>query len=102
MGQVFTSGGQSIGASASVLPMNIKGRFPFILPGLISLLSKGLSRVFSRATDPKHQVLVVHTSLWSSFIVQPYMNTGKTIALAMLNFVEVVVSLLLTRCLGFS
>ena len=102
MGQLFTSGGQSIGASASVLPMNIKGRFPFILPGLISLLSKGLSRVFSRATDQKHQFLVVQTSLWSNFMVQPYMTTGKTIALAMPNFVEEVMSLVLTRCLGFS
>ena len=49
MSRVFTSGGQSIGASASasVLPMNIQGWFPLGLTGLISLLSKGLSRVFS-------------------------------------------------------
>ena len=45
--QLFISGGQSIGASASVLPMNIQGQFPLELNGLISLLSKGLSRVFS-------------------------------------------------------
>ena len=44
---LFASGGQSIGASASVLPMNIQGRFPLGLTGLISLQSKGLSRVFS-------------------------------------------------------
>ena len=46
---LFTSGGQSIGASASasVLPMNIQGWFPLVLTGLISLLSKQLSRVFS-------------------------------------------------------
>ena len=45
----LTSGGQSIGASASVLvlPVNIQGWFPLGLTGLISLLSKGLSRVFS-------------------------------------------------------
>ena len=44
-----TSGGQSIGASASVsvLPVNIQGCFPLGLTGLISLLSKGLSIVFS-------------------------------------------------------
>jgi len=44
--QLFASGGQSIGAStsASVLPMNIRGLFPLGLTGLISLLSKGLSR----------------------------------------------------------
>ena len=53
----FTSGGQSIGASASasVLPMNIQGGFPLGLTGLISLLSKGLSRVFSSTTIWKHQ-----------------------------------------------
>ena len=52
MSQLFVSGGQSIGVSAlvSVLPMNIKGWFPWGLTGLISLLSKGLSRVFSNTT----------------------------------------------------
>ena len=49
MSQLFPSGGQSIAASASasVLPMNIQGWFPLVLTGLISLLSKQLSRVFS-------------------------------------------------------
>ena len=49
MSQLFTSGGQSIGASGSVsvLPMNIQGGFPLGWTGLISLLFKGLSRVFS-------------------------------------------------------
>ena len=42
----FTSGNQSIGASASVLPVIIQGKFPLRLTGLISLLSKGISRVF--------------------------------------------------------
>ena len=46
MSWLFTSGSQSIGASASVLPMNIQGWFPLGLTGLISLLSKGHSRVF--------------------------------------------------------
>ena len=52
MSQLFTSGGQSIGASAStsVLPMNIQDWFPLGLTGVISLLSKGLSRVFSNTT----------------------------------------------------
>ena len=55
--QFFTSGGQSIGvsASASVLPMNIQDWFPFRLTGLISLQSKGFSRVFSNTTVQKHQ-----------------------------------------------
>ena len=49
MSQLFASGGQSIGASASasVFPMNIQGLFPLGLTGLISLLSKGLSRVLN-------------------------------------------------------
>ena len=49
MSQLFTSGGQSIGvsASSSVLPMNIQGWFHLELTGWISLQSKGLSRVFS-------------------------------------------------------
>ena len=50
-----TSGGQSIGASASVLPINIQGWYPLGLTGLISLLSRGLSRVFSSTTVQKHQ-----------------------------------------------
>ena len=54
--QLFASGGQSIGVSASVsvFPMNIQGWFPLGLIGLISLWSKGLSRVFS-STIQKHQ-----------------------------------------------
>ena len=50
MSKFFSSGGQSIGAStsATVLPMSIQGWFTLRLTGLISLLSKGLSRVFSR------------------------------------------------------
>ena len=53
--QFFISGGQSIGvsASASILPMNIWDRFPLGLTGLISLQSKGLSRVFSSTTVSK-------------------------------------------------
>ena len=55
--QFFASGGQSIGtsASASVLQMNIQDWFPLGLTGLMSLQSKGLSRVFSNTTVQKHQ-----------------------------------------------
>ena len=54
MSQFFTSGSQSIGvsSSASVVSVNIQGCFPLGLTGLISLLSKGLSRVFSSTTLP--------------------------------------------------
>ena len=50
MSQLFASGGQSIGVSASVLPKNIQDSFPLGLTGWISLQSKGLSRVFSSTT----------------------------------------------------
>ena len=59
MSQLFTSGGQSIGASAWVLPMNVQGWFPLGVAGLICLLSKGLSRVFSSTTVCKHQFLLM-------------------------------------------
>ena len=64
MNQFFTSGGQSIGvsAAASVLPMNIQDWLPLGLTGLISLQSKGLSRVFS-TTVQKHQFFGTQLSL---------------------------------------
>ena len=55
-GLLFKSGGQSIGASASLLPVNIQDWFPIELTGLISLLSKELSRVCSSTTVWKHQL----------------------------------------------
>ena len=61
-------GGQSIGAlaSASVLSVNIQDWFPLGLPSLSSLLSKGLSRIFSSTTIWKHQFFVVQLSLCSN------------------------------------
>ena len=69
LGQLFKSGCQSIGASASasVLPMNIQGWFPLGWTGWISLQSKGLSRVFSNTTKQKHQFFGAQPSLWSKF-----------------------------------
>ena len=65
MSQFFASGGQSIevSASASVLPMNIYDWFPLGWTGWISLLSKGLSRVFSNTTVQKHQFFDIRLSL---------------------------------------
>ena len=54
MSQFFASGGQSIGASTSVLTMNIQDWSPLGWTGWISLQSKGLSRVFSNTTVQKH------------------------------------------------
>ena len=67
MSQLFTSGGLSIGASAppSVLLMNIQYWFPLGWTHLISLQSKGLSRVFSNTTQ-KRQFFSVQPSLWSN------------------------------------
>ena len=66
--QLFASGGQSIGASASaaVLPVNVQDSFPLGLTNLISLQSKGLSRVFSNTRAQKHQFFSTQPSLWSN------------------------------------
>ena len=68
MSEFFASGGQGIVAStsASVLPMNIQAWFPFRLTGLISLQSKGLSRVFSSTIVQKHQFFSAQLSPWSN------------------------------------
>ena len=68
MNQFFTSGGQSIGvsASASVLPMNIQDWFILGQTGWISSQSKGLSRVFSNTTVRKHQFSGTQLSLESN------------------------------------
>ena len=90
MSWLFISGGQNIGASASVLPMNTQGCFSLGLTGLIFLQSKGLSRVFSNNTVQKHQFFGTQPSLWSTSM----MTTGKTIALTIRTFVGKVISLL--------
>ena len=66
--QLLTLGGQSIRASAStsVPPINIQDWFPLGRTGLISLQSKGLSRVFSSTTVQKHQFFGGQPSLWSN------------------------------------
>ena len=97
MSWLFASGDQSIGASVSVLPMNIQGWFPLGLTGLISLLEKG---VFSNTTVWKHQFF------WCSayFKVQLphlYMTTGKTVALTIQTFEGKVMSLLFNMLSGF-
>ena len=68
MSQLFASGGQSIGASTStsVLAVNIQGWFPLRLTSVISLQSKGLSRVFSSTTVWKHQFFSTQSSFWSN------------------------------------
>ena len=93
MSWFFASGGQSIGASVSVLPMNFQGWFPLGLTGWISLQSRGLPKVFSNTTVQKHQFF--GASFLYSPTLHPYTTTGKTIALTRRTFVGKVMSLLL-------
>ena len=67
--QLVASSGQSIGASASasIFPKSIQGWFPLRLTGLISLLSMGLSRVFSSSMVQRHQFFGTLLSLLSSY-----------------------------------
>ena len=71
--------------------MNIQGWFPLGLTGLISLLSKRLSRVFSSTTVQKHQFF---SALFMGQLSHPYVTTGKNIALTRRTFVGKVMSLL--------
>ena len=82
MSWLFASGGQSIGASASapVIPVNNQGWFFSGLTGLISLLSKGLSRVVSSTTVWKHSILL-HSAFFMVQFSHTYMTTGKTMSL---------------------
>ena len=82
MSQLFTAGGLGCRkywalASGSVLLMNIQGWFPLGLTGLISSMSKGLSRVFSSTTIQKHQFFSAQLSLWSNS--HPYVTTGSSL-----------------------
>ena len=94
MGQFFTSGDQSIGASdsSSVLPMNIQGWFPLGLSCLITLLSKGLLSLL------QHHSLKASILQCSAFIMiqllHPYMTAEKIIILTTWTFVSKVMSLL--------
>ena len=101
MSQLFASGGQSTGASAlaSVLAVNIQGWFPLELTGLISLQSKGLSRVFSNTTVQKNQFL--GSAFFTVQFSYPYMTTGKTIPLTIQTFVGKVMSLFFNMLSSF-
>ena len=83
MSQFFSSGGQSIrvSASASVLPVNIQDWFPLGWTGLMSLQSKGLSRVFSNTTVHKHQFFSAQLSLWSSSHIHTWLLETKVLTI---------------------
>ena len=80
---LFTSGGQSIGASAAVFPIHIKGWFPLGLISLI-LLSKGLSRVLQH--NSLKASILQHSAFFMVQLSHPYMTTGKTISLTRWTF----------------
>ena len=90
---LFPSGGQSIGVLASILPMNIQDWFSLGLTGLISLLSRGLSRVFSNTTIQRRRFFGTQPSLTSNSNIC-YVTTGKTIALTRRSIVGKIISLL--------
>ena len=89
-----------VSASASVLPMNIQDWFPLGLTGFISLLSKGLSRVFSRTTIQRHRLFSIQ--LFMVQLSHPYMTSGKTTALTRWTFVDKVMFCFLMCCVGLS
>ena len=102
MSQFFASDGQNIGVSASVwvLPMNIQGWFPLGLTCLISLQSKGLSRVFSNTTVQKHQFYGAKLF----FIVQltsihDYWKNHRIEARNLKCFTSIILTILLTTLL---
>ena len=65
---------------ASVLPMNIQDWFSLRLTGLISLLSKGFSRVFSNTTIRNHQFFSVQPSLWSNSNIHTWLQENHSFA----------------------
>ena len=102
--QFFAWGSRSIGAlaSASVLPMNIQDWFPLGWTGWISLLSKGLLRVFSNTTPQFKSINSLALCLSYGPTLTWYMTTGKIIALTRQTFVSKVMSLFFDTLLGLS
>ena len=100
MSQLFSSGGQSIGASAStpVLSMNSQGWFALGWTGLISSLSKGLLRIFSSTAIWRHQLFRAQPSLGSKNL---HMTTGKTIALMIQTLLSLLFNTLSTFLIAF-
>ena len=93
MSQLFTSGGQSTGVSAStsVLPVNIQDWFPLGWTGWISLQSKELSSLQHHSSEAS---ILWHSAFFMVQLSHPYMTTGKTIALTRRTFVDKVMSVM--------
>ena len=93
MSQFFTSGGQSIGASASLLPMNIQDWFLFRFPGWISLQVQGTLKSLLQHQSSKASILQC-PAFFTVHLLYPYLTTGKNIALTRWTFVGKIMSLL--------
>ena len=94
MSHLCSSDDQNTGASASasVLPVNIQGWSPLRLTGLIALLSKGLSGVLQHHSSKAS--ILWYSAFFMVQLSQPYVTTGKTIALTIQTFVSRVMSLI--------
>ena len=94
MSLLFTSGGQSIGVSAStlVLPMNTQDWYPLGWTDWISLQSKGLLSLLQHHSSKES--ILRRSAFFIAQLSHPYMTTGKTIALTRWTFVGKVMSLL--------
>ena len=101
MSQFFTSGGQSIGASASasVLPMNIQGWFPLGLTGLILVIGTLKSILQHHSSKAS---IIWHSTFFMVQLSHPYMTARKTIALTIWTFVGKVMSLLFNKLSGLA
>ena len=95
MSQIFSSGSQSIGVSAStsVLPVNTQDWYPLGCTGWIPLQSKGLFKSLLKHHSSKASILW-HSTLFVVQLSHPYMTTGKTIALTWRTFINKVMFLL--------
>ena len=96
----FASGGRSIGASASALvfPINVQGWFPLGLTGLIPLLSKGLSRLFSSITVQNLQFFGAQPSLWSDFHIYTWLlEKIRALTIPTLTYCMIILCFLLSQ-----
>ena len=110
MSQLFTSGGQSIRASASVLPMNIQGWFPLGLTGLISMLSEGLARSspapqfksINSIQGTLKSLLWYHGAKHQSFSAQSFLRSNSHICTWLLRLLILLPALLVPVCASSS
>ena len=100
MSQLFASGSQRIGASASHLPMSIQGWFPLRLAGLISLLSKGLLSLLQHHSSKT--AILLCSAFFMIQLSHPYMTIGKTIAMTIWPLLAKWCLCFLRHCLGLS